>query len=453
MQLRVCRVVRCTWSVRASIVVVLILAMGNIAQAQYTRACGTPSPLSSRGPAPIADATGRPHLGGGGLELVPSICVSERYDSNVYFAPPTPGLRRDDFVTNVNPQLRVNHHGEYADGYLEAGGFSETYINSPGLNYIGTADTLYLNLDNSIRRLLPNATLSITDNVRYTPTPPGFSNPIAGTSPGSPANIQNIYAQGLLSYRANNLTNNATVLTSYNVTPLTSLNASYSHAILRFGAAPVTSASQLTLFDTTSQTATIGAKTQLSARDTLSVTYSRSQSEFISHATSIPSTFFNVDSAILGWARTLTSYLTAQIGGGAIVIDPGLTTYALNASVMLNTPNHNATISYARSAAPSYIGVGVPIISDSFSLTAIQKIALQWQLAETAAYVHSSGGSSPATVRYDSYFASVDLYYWMTNIWSTALSFDYMNFDSEFASAKTSYDRYTVTISLKAAWN
>ncbi len=145
-----------------------------MAHAQYVRSCGKVSPLSSQGAAPLTDADGRPYTGTAYLQFIPSLCVSERYDSNVFYAPNTPGLQRDDFVTDVNPQVRVNHNGDYVTGYLDVGGFDETYVRNSDLNFFGTADSFYLNLDNSIKRLLPNASLIVSDYVRYTPTPPGF---------------------------------------------------------------------------------------------------------------------------------------------------------------------------------------------------------------------------------------------------------------------------------------
>jgi hypothetical protein len=448
----------CRW-VSASVLAVFFLAMSSIANAQsaqYVRSCGKLSPLSSLGAGPATDptdSTGRAYTGKQSLEFIPSLCVSERYDSNVYYAPPTPGLKRDDFVTNVNPMVRANHNGEYVAGYLDVGGFGEAYAHNSDLNFFGTINTLYVNLDNSIKRLLPNARLSITDYMRYAPTAPGFSNVAAGTAPGSPVNIQNVYAQGLLAYRSNNVLNTATALGSYDFTPLTTMNLSYSNMIIRFGSSPITSGA--TLFDTTVHTATVGATTRVSALDALRVSYSRTESEFVPQQASTfnPATSFITNNASLTYSRTLNAYLTSEIGGGVIVIDPGITTYALNASLVLNTPNYNATISYVRSAYPSFVGVGVPLVSDVVSVSAIQKLALNWELDETGGFSHASGESNGTAIAYNSYFAAVDLYYWISKMWSTALSFDYMNFNSEFGPSTSSFNRYAVTLSVKATWN
>jgi hypothetical protein len=415
--------------------VVLILGVDSMAHGQYVRSCGAPSPLS-------------PVSGTGSFEVVPSMCVSERYDSNVFYRPPTPGLRRDDFVTDVNPMLRVNHNGDHASGFLNVGGFSETYIKNPDLNYLGTNDSLSLNLDNSIKRLLPNASLSVMDTFSYTPLPPGFVNPAAGTSPGAPGNIQNVYAQGILGFRTNNLINNGTVSTSYATTASTSLNASYNYAILKFKGSP-SSRGGTGLFDTTNQTGTVGGTARLSELDTLNVKYSHVQTEYTRSSTS---SLFKTDSATIGWSRTLTPNLSAQLGGGGILISPGLTTYAANAALIMNFLNNSATISYARSAFPSFVNAGEPLIGDVFSLSAVQKIDQQWQLAETANYAHSSGGGGLNAVTYNTYFASVGLDYWVTRIWSTALTFDYIKYNSEFGSVKSDWDRQVITLSVRATW-
>ena len=424
------------------LLVVLILGIDSMAHGQYVGSCGTPSPLS-------------PASGTGSFEVVPSMCVSERYDSNVFYRPPSPGLDQKDFVTTVNPMLRVNHNGDYASGFLNVGGFSETYAKNPDLNYLGTNDSLSLNLDNSIKRWLPNASLRVTDYFSYTPLPPGFVNPAAGTSPGAPGNIPNVFAQGNTGFRATNLINNGTVSTSYATTASTSLNASYSYAIIRFKGSP-SSQGGTNLSNTTTQTGTVGGTARLSGVDALNVRYSHSQTDSTSSSTS---SLFKTDSATIGWSRTLTPNLSAQLGGGGILISPGQTTsYAANAALIMNSLNNNATITYSHTAFPSFTGAGGTaggtaggiLIGDSFSLSAVQRIDRQWQLAESASYVHTSGGGGLNAVTYDSFFAGGDIQYWVTSIWSTSLSYSYSKFTTN--TGLSDYDRHVITLSLRATW-
>jgi hypothetical protein len=424
------------------LLVVLILGIAGTAHAQFGGSCRASAP-PSRVP------------GTGFFEVVPSICVAERYDSNVFFRPATPGLQRDDFVTTVNPMLRINHNGEYASAVLSLGGFGETYIRNPGLNYIGTNDSLSLNLDNSIKRVLPNASLRLIDTFSYTPLPPGFVNPVAGTSPGAPGNIQDVYAQGILGFRTNNLRNSGTVLASYATTALTSINASYSHAILRFGSTPSAGGidpnltpAPTNLFNATTQTGTVGGTARLSEVDTVNVNYSHVQSEFHRGATS---SLFKIDSATIGWSRLLTPNLSAQVGGGGILISPGLTTYAANAALIINSENNSATISYARSAFPGFAGAGV-LIGDRVSLSAIQKVNRQWQLSESASYVHSSRAGGLNAQTFDAFIAGGDIQYWMTSIWSTSLSYNYTKFTRESGSVNSDFDRHVIMLSVIASW-
>jgi long-subunit fatty acid transport protein len=121
----------------------------------------------------------------------------------------------------------------------------------------------------------------------------------------------------------------------------------------------------------------------------------------------------------------------------------------------MNSQNNSATISYIRSAFPSIQQVAGPVVANIFSLSATQNLDQQWQLAETVNYAHgsSSGGNALNSINYNSYAASVDVYYWVTQFWSTALSYDYMkyNFDSGGAPGQV-WARHAVTFSVRVFW-
>jgi hypothetical protein len=116
----------------------------------------------------------------------------------------------------------------------------------------------------------------------------------------------------------------------------------------------------------------------------------------------------------------------------------------------MRSQNNSATISYARSANPSIQAVAQPVVSDIFSLSATQNLDQQWQLAEGMNYAQGSAGNS---FNYKTYTASVDIYYWVTRIWSTALSYDYMKYDFEFGGAGSAWARHAITFSVKTTWD
>src|SRR5467141_1579093 len=74
-----------------------------------------------------------PRSAHGETKLVPSLAVSERYDSNVFFVS---GRNLEDYVTNVSPQMTVDHKGRLIDGTVRGGGTAEVYVKNPGLNYV-----------------------------------------------------------------------------------------------------------------------------------------------------------------------------------------------------------------------------------------------------------------------------------------------------------------------------
>ena len=185
----------------------------------------------------------------------------------------------------------------------------------------------------------------------------------------------------------------------------------------------------------------------MSELDTLNLNYAHVQSEF---SNGPASSLYKIDTATLRWSRMLTTNLSAELGGGGILISPGLTTYAANAALIMNFQNNSATISYLHSAFPSYVDTGEPLIGDRFSLSAIQMIDRKWQLSETANYMHTTGG---AGIERNTYFASAGLNYWITGIWSTSLNYQYMyNSYSQSGSSSDNFDRHAIMFSVNTSW-
>ncbi|MER3424681.1 MAG: hypothetical protein C4293_17115 [Nitrospiraceae bacterium] len=64
----------------------------------------------------------------GETRVVPSISVSERYDSNVFLGFAPSGLNPSDYVTNISPQIRLDHNGKYLQGVMTGGMSGELYV-------------------------------------------------------------------------------------------------------------------------------------------------------------------------------------------------------------------------------------------------------------------------------------------------------------------------------------
>ena len=78
---------------------------------------------------PSAEVTGAPVL-----SVVPSVAVSETYDSNVLNVA---NEQKDDFVTRVTPQVTAELKARLMSGALQAGLTGGFYVNNPDLDYVG----------------------------------------------------------------------------------------------------------------------------------------------------------------------------------------------------------------------------------------------------------------------------------------------------------------------------
>ncbi len=109
-----------------------------------------------------------------GFQVIPSLSVGQRYDSNVFFVPKRQGLNREDFVTTTVPQIRGYYVGNWVDVNATAGAIGEYYAQHPTLNYVGTNTGLVLNLSKLLDRWWQGATLTASDTYVYSPQAPAF---------------------------------------------------------------------------------------------------------------------------------------------------------------------------------------------------------------------------------------------------------------------------------------
>src|SRR3989442_13666024 len=157
-----------------------------------------------------------PRIAHGETKLVPSLAVSERYDSNVVFVA---GRNLEDYVTNISPQVKVVHKGRMIDGTVQGGATGEVYVKNPGLNYIALNGGVNLNLDNAVAQLVRGAGLKVLDTFYYTPQAPAF------VAPGSGSQVSEAFVRGIQAGRANSFTNAGSGLGSYGLLPRVDLQA------------------------------------------------------------------------------------------------------------------------------------------------------------------------------------------------------------------------------------
>jgi len=378
-----------------------------------------------------------PTIAHGETRLVPSLAVSERYDSNVFFVP---GGNLEDYVTNISPQVTVDHKGRLIDGTVRGGATGEVYVKNPGLNYIALNGGVNLNLDNAVAQLVRAAGLKVSDTFYFTPQAPAF------VAPGSGSQVSEAFVRGIQAARANSFTNAGSVTGSYSLSPRVDLQASYMHQKIHFGTAFVSSTTGQ-FFNTTLQTVTAGPLLKISPLDTLTLTYQYQQADFSQGGG------FHTQGGIMGWTRAFTPTLQAKVTTGMTVTEPSnRVQYQGAVSVEGKLQNTDARLSYSRGVYPSFFNTGLPLLSQVVTATVAHRVTALLTVTVNGNYAKND--SVPAgTLAYESYWVTVGLNYRVSRILNTALSYTNSEYKQNSLGQSSRFDRNMVMVMLTAEWN
>ena len=381
-----------------------------------------------------------PRIAHGETKLVPSLAVSERYDSNVFFIP---GRNVEDYVTNISPQVTVDHKGRLIDGTVRGGATAEVYVKNPGLNYVAANGGVNLNLDNAVSQLVRGAGLKLSDTFYFTPQPPAFVTPAAGSQ------VSEAFVRGIQAARANSFTNSGLATGSYNLSPRVDLQASYMHQRIHFGTAFV-SPTTGRFFNTTFQTTTAGPQLKISPLDTLALTYRYQKTDFSQGS---GGGGFHTHGGTTGWTRVFTPTLKANVEAGMTVIEPNeRVQYLGTASVEGKLQNTDMSLSYSRGVYPSFFISGLPLLSQVVTATVSHRLTAL--LTGTVNGNYAKNESVPAgSLAYESYWVTVGLNYTVSRILNASLSYTNSEYKSHFLGQSARFDRNMVMVMLTAEWN
>jgi len=381
-----------------------------------------------------------PSIAHGETKLVPLLAVSERYDSNVFFIP---GRNVEDYVTNISPQVTVDHKGRLIDGTVRGGATAEVYVKNPGLNYVAANGGMTLNLDNAVSQLVRGAGLKLSDTFYFTPQPPAF------VTPGAGSQVSEAFVRGIQAARANSFTNSGLATGSYNLSPRVDLQATYMHQRIHFGTAFV-SPTTGRFFNTTFQTVNAGPLLKVSPLDRATLTYQYQQADFSQGG---GSGGFHTHGGSMGWTRAFTPILTANVMGGMTVIEPSnRVQYQGGVSVEGKFQNTDASLSYSRGVYPSFFNTGLPLLSQVVTATVSHRVTAL--LTVTANGNYAKNESVPAgTLAFESYWVTVGLNYRVSRILTATLSYTNSEYKSQSSGQLSRFDRNMVMIGLTAEWN
>jgi hypothetical protein len=435
-------------------------------------------------PSDFMNQYGTPGIGGGfqGVPMfqassgplptfIPAINIMERYDTNVFNLPKTPGLVRDDFVTTISPQLMImpNPTG-LVTGRAQVGAVGEIYAKNPGLNYVGGNVGGMLDLSRLVQQAIPRLTLLVSNTFSYTPQPPAFLGGGAVNASGEPASqdLADSYARGLQVQRVNTLSNTASAISTYALTPSIYMYGNATYVVQRFGSIPDNQQRVVPLLSSDTQHYTIGPEFRFSTNETVRTLFIYSRTDFIGaqdRGDVIRS--FEAMGGRVSYSRPL---FTPAANGFATVevqqVKPGnRLQYTGSLGVTWTRNTDLFALSYTRRISPSYVGAAGGITSDLIGIAVSRRFSDFWSGSAQAAYAHNkaieetTAAGGPRDFSFNSYTVGTALSYQLMVGLSLTGSYTYMYFDSEglspsagFTGESIAFDRHMAVIQLRKVW-
>jgi hypothetical protein len=400
-------------------------------------------------------------LAGGSLayadtRIIPSVTVSERYDTNVFntatqFIPPD--RKKWDFVTTAAPQVRFISSEEGIKTDLLVGASGNTFVNNPELSFISTNAALTSNLDKFIGTWIPGAKLEVSDYFRYTPQPPAFLTGVQ-TSEGVP----DIYSRGLQVARANATSNTARVTGTYALSPTVDLLGTYSHSFFSIGRVFVSQgtggATPTSGLTTETHAWAVGPSLQLSRGDTVSLQYKNAETRFSGRGTSGQS--FTARGVEAEYSGTIEDWTVKFAGGGALV-EPGNRTYPTGRIVLTTRldPATTAMITLSRTIAPTLFGTIGALVSNTAGVSL--EHSLERGVLLTGAINYATNESTPVkSTKFETIAGQLMLTYPLSRTIATTMRYDYSHFtfNSSVGGITRDFlvDKSVLTLSVVFTW-
>jgi len=262
--------------------------------------------------------------------IIPSLSVSERYDSNVFNTPKSflgPTKKPEDFITTVTPQINMSYTGSIINSNLFVGGLITRYIHNSNLDYTGINAGGQSDLTGWANRFSQRiSALTVRGTYQFTPSANAFgaspsTNGGLGISGGSVS--PGLLNTGLVTNRVSMQRYNLGVGGGYQLTPTTTLVGTFDYSKISFG--NQSGGVNNPLFSTTGYQGSTTINTGITARDTVgataAMTHYSQESSGGSGGSSGQGTFTTIRET-LNWTRLWTPKLTTFLGAGGIVTLP-----------------------------------------------------------------------------------------------------------------------------------
>jgi hypothetical protein len=383
-----------------------------------------------------------------GFRIIPTVMIGERYDSNVFFGPRTPGLDREDFVTTTSPQIRGLYAGSLISVNAVGGATGEYYAKNTGLNYIGANASAALDVSKFLAQWWRGSTWQVTEFYINSAQPQTFLTGDVSGGSGNP------FARGYQAGRTNFQTNIVSTNLSIPLNQTLALVGSYSNGFIKYGSSSV---QQGTLLDTNSQSYTAGIAMKDTSLETFSLNFIGSEFDYGSRGS------FVSRGGTVGWDHEFSRILSISSSAGVQYVQtqfqgvPSRTSIGPSGSFNVTWKDNTTTLglAYFIGLTPSVQFVAQPLLTHtvSFALTQVTPIT---DLVGVLSANYSKGGefgsSSSAPISFVSYRATAGLSYKLTSQTFLGLNVNYQNFENKFGGNSTALDRSVVQLTLTQAF-
>lgn len=390
---------------------------------------------------------------GDGLRVIPSVQVSERYDSNVYFAPKNllQGLNSEDIVTTVVPQVRglYTDHENLVKVNAVVGAVGSYYVNNTGLSYVGTNAGVVLDMSDLLSRWRPGARWTVSDTFFYSPQPPAF---LQGGQLGEQANP---LVAGFQAQRTNTKSNNVNTQFELPLSMTVKLTGSYANSFIRYGASQVLGAP--TLISQDLHTYTAGLLREVSLYDTVRADFTGSEFDLGELGG------LSLRGGTIGWTHKFSPTIRFNAAGGAQMLSGELNGAGLssiiapvgNLAIQWNDLTTSLTLAYRTGITPSFQSRAAALLNHMVSFNMTQKTSIRdlVALVETNYGVANEYGSNSAgALSWTTVGGTAGLTYRATQKLFLTLTYNYQNVENSFGGTRFAFDRHVAQLSLSQAF-
>lgn len=387
------------------------------------------------------------------LRIVPSVQVSERYDTNVYFASRSllQGLNPEDFVTTVVPQVR----GLYADNEnlvkvnAVVGAVGSYYVNNTGLSYVGANAGAVLDMNELVSRWRPGARWTVSDTYFYSPQPPAF---LLGGQLGEQANP---LVAGFQVSRANTSSNSVNTVFELPLNRTVNFVGSYTNSFIHYGTSHVQQVA--TLISQHMHAYTAGLIRQVSLHDSLRVDFTGNEFDQGRLGT------FNARGGTLGWIHRFNPTASFNVTGGAQVLSGELSGIPFSSRIVpvgsvafqWIDSSTTLTLAYRTGITPSFQFQASALLNHTVLFNMTQKTPIQDVIALLGAnysVANEYGPTSGNSHSWTTVGGTAGLQYRATQKLFLTLTYTYLNVDTVFERTHFAYDKHVSQLSIAQAF-